>query len=78
MKKNFLPFYSAALLLRQHHVVKESSFSKEMLPHAHFDDSIINVFDRKKKKKEVLIMFPQYPFLLPCIATEHPDQHFQT
>lgn len=57
--KNFLAFYSAVLLPKKQHVVKEFSFSKETLPHAHFDDSNINVFcwEKKKEKKKSLLFF---------------------
>lgn len=39
--KNFLAFYRAALLLKQHHVVKEFSLSTKVLSYTHFEDNII-------------------------------------
>lgn len=70
--KNFLAFYRAALLLKQHHVVKEFRFSTKVLSYTHFEDNIINLLWSKKKKKEVKNKKSNHYFSLVFILSFSP------
>lgn len=80
MTKNFLAFYRADLLLKQHHVVKEFSLSTKVLSYTHFEDNIITLlwFLKKRGKKKVFTISPwflSFPSSPHCYRTQRafPD-----